>query len=150
TYTYGANTYVIRNGAIAYLTVALQAIPKAGPNAASAHHVVASETLAWAPGPAVLPAGSQVAVLAGDPAKPGLSVMRAKLPDGGRIAPHWHSPAEHVTVLQGTFRIGMGSPDGEASTPVGTGGFFVAPAKMVHSGRAVGETVVEVTGLGPF
>jgi len=151
TYLYGSNTYVIRNGRIAYLTVALQAIPKSNGDGHATHDVVAADKIAWTAGPAVLPTGTQVAVLAGDPAKPGLFVMRAKLPDGAHVAPHWHSSAEHVTVLQGTFRVGMGPIDDDAaSTAVRTGGFFVAPAKMVHYGRAEGETVLEVSGLGPF
>jgi quercetin dioxygenase-like cupin family protein len=31
-----------------------------------------------------------------------------KLPDGYRIAPHWHPQRENVTVITGTLKVGMG------------------------------------------
>lgn len=150
-YAYGSNTYVVRDGRIAYLTVALQAQPKTAADAQAAHTVVSAEQLAWSEAPPVLPKGVRLAVLSGNPAKPGLFVMRVQLPEGMRIAPHWHSSAEHVTVLPGVFRVGMGGRFDDASTtPVGIGGFFVAPPRMPHFARTDGDTVLEVTGLGPF
>jgi ketosteroid isomerase-like protein/uncharacterized RmlC-like cupin family protein len=150
-YANGSNTFVVRNGRIAYLTVALQAQPKTAADSHAAHTVVSAEQLAWSDAPPVLPKGVRLAVLSGDPGKPGLFVMRVQLPAGTRIAPHWHSSAEHVTVLKGVFRIGMGTRfDDVATTPVGLGGFFVAPPRMPHFARAEGDTVLEVTGLGPF
>ena len=46
----------------------------------------------WTPGPAILPAGIQGAVLYGDPTKEGLFSMRFKLPKGYRVAPHFQRP----------------------------------------------------------
>ena len=34
--------------------------------------------------------------------------VRLKMPAGYRIAPHWHPKRENVTVLSGTFKVGMG------------------------------------------
>jgi len=34
--------------------------------------------------------------------------MRLLLPDGFKIQPHWHPKVEHVTVISGTFNVGMG------------------------------------------
>ena len=49
-----------------------------------------SSSLKWVDGPPSLPPGAKVAVLEGDPSKPGPFVMRARLPDGYKIPPHTH------------------------------------------------------------
>ena len=64
--------------------------------------------LKWKPGPASLPKGAQIAVLEGDPNTEGMFVFRVKVPDGYRIPPHTHPKMERVTVIAGTFQIGMG------------------------------------------
>src|SRR5262245_2054331 len=64
--------------------------------------------LKWGPAPAVFPAGAKMAVLQGDPSKAGVYAVRLDMPDGYKIAPHFHPTDEHVTVISGTFLIGMG------------------------------------------
>src|SRR6266513_2196496 len=64
--------------------------------------------LKWQDGLASLPKGAQIAVLEGDPSKEGPFVFRVKLPDGYRVPPHTHPKTERVTVVSGTFNIGMG------------------------------------------
>ena len=54
----------------------------------STHVIVTPASLAWTDGPPSLPAGSKVAVMAGDPTKAGLFAMRLKLPADYRIPPH--------------------------------------------------------------
>jgi len=105
----------------------------------------------WKDGPASLPAGAKFAVLEGDPAKEGLFTMRLWLPDGFKISPHWHSKVEHVTVISGTFNIGMGEKFAQAATramPAGTFGFW--PPEMRHFAWAKGETVLQLHGTGPW
>lgn len=105
----------------------------------------------WQPGPPSLPKGSQFVVLEGDPAKEGPFVFRAKLPDGFRIPPHTHPKVERVTVISGTFHLGMGetfSEEGAVEMPAGTYGFW--PAGMKHFAWAEGETIVQVHGIGPW
>ena len=46
--------------------------------------------LKWKDGPPSLPPGAKIAVLEGDPAKPGPFVFRVKVPDGYKIPPHTH------------------------------------------------------------
>ena len=59
--------------------------------------------------PPVVDKGAQFAVLEGDPtASSGDYTIRLKMPDGFRIAPHWHPLRENVTVISGTFKVGMG------------------------------------------
>jgi hypothetical protein len=56
-----------------------------------------------------------------------------------------------VTVLDGTFVIGMGeTADRAKAKPIPAGGVGVAPAKMPHFAWADGPTVVQVHGAGPF
>ena len=90
-------------------------------------------------------------VVSGDPGKPGLFVVRLKLPAGYKINPHWHPTDEHVTVLSGTFALGMGEKfDQAAMTELPVGGYALLPAQMRHYAMAKGETTVQVHGQGPF
>src|SRR5688500_19091317 len=70
----------------------------------------------WKDGPASLPAGAKFAVLEGDPAREGFFTMRLMLPDGFKIQPHWHPKVEHVTVISGTFNVGMGDKFDQTAT----------------------------------
>ena len=49
--------------------------------------------------------------------------MRLWLPDGFKVAPHWHPKVEHITVISGTFNLGMGEKFDQAGgreMPAGT------------------------------
>src|SRR5262245_36206868 len=73
------------------------------------HVVVRPDEVKWGPAPPGLPAGAQVAVLVGDPGSKGTPyVLRAKLPAGYKVPPHWHSTDENVTVIHGALMIGKG------------------------------------------
>jgi hypothetical protein len=105
----------------------------------------------WTDGPASLPAGAKLAVLEGDPAKEGFFTMRLWLPDGFKVAPHWHPKVEHVTVISGTFNLGMGEKFNQAGAremTAGTFGFW--PAGMRHFAWAKGDTVIQLHGIGPW
>jgi quercetin dioxygenase-like cupin family protein len=105
----------------------------------------------WQDGPPSLPKGAKIAVLEGDPSKEGPFVFRVKAPDGYRIPPHTHPKTERVTVIAGTFNIGMGDKFNEKATrpmPTGTYGFW--EAGMKHFVWVKGETVVQFHGMGPW
>jgi hypothetical protein len=105
----------------------------------------------WQPGPSSLPPGAKLAVLEGDPAKDGPFTMRLMMPDGYRIPPHTHPKVEHVTVITGTFNLGMGEKFDQTASrelPVGTFGFW--PAGMKHFAWAKGETIIQLHGIGPW
>src|SRR5262245_989343 len=72
------------------------------------HVVVRADDVKWGPAPPSLPAGAQAAIIFGDPSKAAPYVLRAKLPDGYKVPPHWHPTDENVTVLKGTFMAGKG------------------------------------------
>jgi quercetin dioxygenase-like cupin family protein len=122
------------------------------PAAAQSGHVMAApESLAWGPGPASLPAGAQAAVLEGDPAKPGAFTLRIKMPDGYTIAPHWHPADEHVTVIQGTFVMGLGETIDRANGhALAAGAFAMMPTGTRHFAWTKGETIIQLHGTGPW
>src|SRR6266849_3194213 len=105
----------------------------------------------WQEAPASLPKGAMIAVLEGNPTKEGPFVMRVKMPDGYRVPPHTHPKTERVTVISGTFNIGMGDKFDEKATrimPAGSYGQW--PAGMKHFVWAKGETVLQFHGTGPW
>ena len=117
----------------------------------ASHQVFTPESVKWAAAPPGLPAGAQVAVLEGDPAKAGAFTMRAKLPDGFQIPPHWHPVDEHVTVLQGTFYVGMGEKfDQSAGNAMPAGSFAFMKQGVRHFAWTKGETIIQLHGVGPW
>ncbi len=113
--------------------------------------VAAQSELKWGPAPAVFPAGAKIAVLQGDPGGSAMFTVRLDFPDGYIIPPHFHPTDEHVTVIQGTFLVGMGDKaDFAAAKALPAGGFVTAGANMHHFARAKGHTVVQVSAIGPF
>jgi quercetin dioxygenase-like cupin family protein len=127
--------------------------PKSAPAAvaASGHKMVTPDQIKWGPAPDALPAGAQVSVLDGDPTKPGMFTIRAKFADGYVVPPHWHPTAEHVVVISGTLLMGTGDKaEPSAMHPLPAGSFSKIPAKVHHFVQAKGETVVHITGTGPF
>jgi hypothetical protein len=94
-----------------------------------------AETKTYLPGEGVwqdadgIPPGAKVAVLEGDPGKEVFYTMRVKFPDGlYKIAPHTHPVAGHLTVISGTFNMGMGEKfDQNVGQAMPPGPFFVCP-----------------------
>ena len=107
--------------------------------------------LAWGPAPPVFPAGAKIAVLQGDPSQAAFFTVRLELPDGYRVAPHFHPTDEYLTVISGTFLVGMGDSLAPArATTLEPGGFVTVGANMHHYAIARGRTVVQVQAMGPF
>jgi quercetin dioxygenase-like cupin family protein len=110
-----------------------------------------ADAVQWRQGPPSLPKGAMIAVLEGDPAKEGPFVLRVKMPDGYAIPPHTHPKVERITVVSGTFNVGMGDKvdrtKGQAMS-AGTYGYW--PAGMKHFVWAKGETVLQFHGSGPW
>ncbi|MEO8034168.1 MAG: cupin domain-containing protein [Acidobacteriota bacterium] len=105
----------------------------------------------WAAGPPTLPKGATMAVLEGDPRKEGIFTMRLKMPAGARIGPHWHPRQERVTVLSGEVRVGFGDTfDPAAMTRFTSGAFYVNPPLAHHFVTFPRETIIQITGEGPW
>jgi quercetin dioxygenase-like cupin family protein len=137
-------------GAVVLLTGAVASSQTATPTQPThaAHHVVSAKAINW--GAAPLP-GAQLVVLHGDPGKAGEFVIRIKLPSDAKVPPHWHPTDEHLTVISGTFLIGQGEKfDAAAVKPMVAGDYGFMPKEMRHFALTKGETIVQVSGMGPF
>jgi quercetin dioxygenase-like cupin family protein len=116
-----------------------------------AHHVVTPDTIQWQNNPPSLPPGAKMAVLDGDPTKPGFFTIRAIFPDGFHIPPHAHPNAERVTVLSGTLYLAHGDKfDESAAQALPAGSYSSMPAGMHHYAWAKGETTIQVSSMGPW
>jgi quercetin dioxygenase-like cupin family protein len=124
--------------------------PKPAP-AASGHKMVTPDQVKWGPAPPSLPPGAQLAVLDGDPGKTGFFTIRGKFPDGYVVPPHWHPTDEHVVVLSGTLMMGTGDKaEPSAMHALPSGSFSRIPKTVHHFVQAKGETIIQVSGMGPF
>jgi quercetin dioxygenase-like cupin family protein len=137
------------------LVVPLLAVTLAAPLALADAPPMAMLTpgdIKWGDVPPVFPKGAKMAVLYGDPSKPGeLFIVRLKMQAGYKIPAHWHPTDENVTVISGTFNMGMGDKLDAAKTKAfPAGSFAVAPAKMNHFAIAKQAAIVEVSAIGPF
>jgi quercetin dioxygenase-like cupin family protein len=127
------------------------AAPAVWAQTGAAPTIVPAPEIKWGPAPASLPPGAQAVVLYGDPAKEGLFTLRLKLPKGYHIPPHAHPKPEVVTVLSGTFRLGMGTAaDRGKAQPLKAGGFFALEPGVTHFAYADEETVVQLNSNGPW
>ena len=116
-----------------------------------AHKVIPADQVSWAAAPPSIPAGAQAAVLHGDPAKEGMFVMRLKMPSGYAIPPHTHPKPEIVTVISGTFNVGMGNAaDRGKAQALRAGSFFAFDPGLAHYAHVQEETVVQISSTGPW
>lgn len=96
--------------------------------------------------------GVKIAVIYGDPSKPGQYVIRAHFPPGVMSSPHFHGEDRHVTVIQGTWNAGKDdSWDPAATVPLKTGSYMFHPAGGVHYDGSAGAegAIVQIIGMGP-
>jgi ketosteroid isomerase-like protein/quercetin dioxygenase-like cupin family protein len=115
------------------------------------HAMVQASSLKWGEAPPGLPAGGRFTVVSGDPSGPGPFVLRAELPAGYRIGPHWHPTTENVTVLSGTITMNMGDKDDPATRhDIAAGGYASLPAEARHSFGTKTAAAIQVHGMGPF
>ena len=110
---------------------------------------ITAKDVKWGEAPPDLPKGAQIAVLMGNPMKAGPYTIRLKAPDGYKIPPHWHTQDETLTIIGGTLNLMMGDHMTNPHT-LDVGAFHFLPGKMHHGAQAKGETIVQVSGMGPF
>jgi len=116
-----------------------------------AHTFITPTDIKWGDAPPSLPKGAKLAVLYGDPGKAGPFVIRLMAPTGYKIAPHWHTQDEQLTVISGMLYIGLGDTfNKRAAHALPHGGFHALPGKEHHYAFANGRTIVQITGNGPF
>ncbi|HXH04768.1 MAG TPA: cupin domain-containing protein [Candidatus Competibacteraceae bacterium] len=127
-------------------TSALSAEP-----AAEGHISIVPSEIKWNDAPSIGP-GAKLAVLEGDLKQAAPFTFRVKLPPNFKIAPHTHPLLERVTVLSGTFHLGIGEkfdPDKARIYP--PGGVTMIPAGMpMFAYTTSEETIIQIHGTGPW
>ncbi|SRR6266851_6524305 len=115
---------------------------------ADAHKIVHFGDLKWTP----IMKGCDLAPVSGDPNAEGAPfVLRIRCADGTKLPAHWHPADEYLTVLKGSFLVGLGEAFDETKLQtMNVGNFTMMPKEMRHFGMCKGETIVQVHGAGPF
>ena len=88
----------------------------------------AAADLKWGGCPPGMPEGCEIAVLHGDPAKPGADIF-LKVPGGAAIPPHWHSSSERMTLVSGQLEVHY---KGAAPATLNPGNYAFGPARLPH------------------
>jgi carboxymethylenebutenolidase len=106
------------------------------------------QAIQWRP----VSGGVEMAVLSGDLNRPGSPfVVQVRHRDGVQVPPHWHSVDESITVLSGTWIMGLGDRfDLSAAREFPAGSFLIVPRNVPHFALCKGETIVQGHGTAPF
>jgi ChrR-like protein with cupin domain len=134
-----------------FLVLALSVVALLGVQPSYPQNVFTPDQVKFGPAPPFLPPGAQLAVLEGDPmASSGDYTIRLKMPDGYKVAPHWHPKRENVTVISGTLKVGMGDQfDASKMSSFAAGSFAYLDPSMHHFAGASGETIIQIHGMSP-
>jgi hypothetical protein len=94
---------------------------------------------------------NEVAVLYGDPSKPGLYVQLFKWLPGNMSRPHWHPNDRAITVIKGTWWVGTGDKfEPDSTVPIPVGSYVTHFGKEIHyDGAKDGEVWLLMSGEGP-
>jgi quercetin dioxygenase-like cupin family protein len=117
-------------------------------SADSGHGIVRSVDLKWN----AIIKGCDMAAVGSDPSVEGAPfTLRLRCTAGTVIPAHWHPTDENVTVLSGTFQVGMGDKyDATKLETMSTGNFVSMPKEMRHYARSKTASIVQVNAIGPF
>jgi len=126
-------------------------VPAWAADAPANTHMIDPDAIKWGDAPPSVPKGAKIAVLQGDPGKPGAYTMRLKLPANYKIAPHTHTQSENLTVMSGALYLGYGEKvDMPKAHALKAGGYHFLPGKTPHYAFTKTATTVQVSGEGPF
>jgi quercetin dioxygenase-like cupin family protein len=121
-----------------------------GPGGHGDHKMIAPSDLTWADVPS-LPPGAKIAVIEGPLNQAIPFTFRLKLPANYRIPAHQHPAVERLTVLSGTFHLGMGDKLDTAKTYALTAGSVaIMQPQTNHFAWTADETVLQLHGIGPW
>lgn len=106
-------------------------------------------TMEWKPDP--FDPNREVALLVGDPLKPGLYIVRARVGDAYELGLHLHpTEDENLAVISGALHISTGEPgSGEPEYVLPAGGFVLFPAGTPHRIWTTEATEIQMIGVGP-
>jgi uncharacterized RmlC-like cupin family protein len=133
------------------LALALRATSGAPAESEKAVIALAPQDVRWFT-PAYYTDGRQRAHLRGDSTKGGDWIDRVRIPGSSRVLAHTHPDEEVVTVIEGTWYLGIGERFDEAKlTAYPAGSFILVPADVPHFvGTKDGPVIVQASGRGVF
>jgi hypothetical protein len=111
---------------------------------------VTSADIKWSSLPS-MPKGAQIAVLQGNPGKPGLFTIRVKLPANYALPVHSHPDERTRTTISGTYYSAIGDKADSSKLiafPPGTVS-YVPPTVWQFAETRDEEVVFQITGIGP-
>src|SRR5262245_50253149 len=116
----------------------------------SEHRMITASDLKWEDVPS-LPPGAKIAVIEGPMNEAVPFTIRLKFPANYNIPAHWHPAVERVTVLSGTFNMGVGDKlDPQKTMPLGPGDMMIMQPQTNHFAWTKEEVVVQLNGTGPW
>lgn len=130
---------------------AAAATPAQAAATAGEHRAFLPGDFKWADPPPGMPKGAKMAVIHGDPSAPGIFAIRALLPAGYKVPPHFHPADENVTIISGELNVGMGDKWDETkghALPVGA--VAIMPIGAKHFAWTKVETVIQIHAMGPW
>jgi len=112
------------------------------------HGILKPADLKWTP----IMKGCDMASVSGNPDAEGAPfVIRLKCVADTVIPAHWHPTDENVTVLTGTFQVGMGDKyDATKLETMAPGSFATVPKEVHHFALSKTLSIVQVHAIGPF
>lgn len=114
------------------------------------HRMITPGDLKWND-VASLPPGAKIAVLEGRLNEAEPFTFRLKFPANYKIPAHWHPAVERVTVLSGTFYMGLGDKlDMQKSEALSPGSMMIMQPKTNHFAWTQEEVMVQLNGVGPW
>ncbi len=116
----------------------------------SGHKMISPNDLKWEDVPS-LPPGAKIAVIEGPISEAVPFTFRLKFPANYQIPAHWHPAVERVTVLSGTFNMGVGDKlDRQKSMSLSPGSMMILQPKTNHFAWNKEEVIVQLSGTGPW
>ena len=134
---------------IAVATVSgLKAVAQEKRDSGAGHAIVRPSDLKWTP----IIKGCELASVDGDMNAEGTPfVLRLRCAAGTKIPAHWHPTDERITVVKGTFQVGVGEKfDTAGLQTMNAGDFASMPKEMRHFALSKTATIVQVHAMGPF
>lgn len=93
----------------------------------------------------------QYAVMSGNPQQKGPFTIRLKLPKDYADIIHSHDQPRYDTIISGAYYAGWGDKiDRDNTQELAAGSFITCPAHVKHFGFTKDETVIQISGNGPW
>ena len=115
------------------------------------HISIAPSEIKWVDAPSI-GSGAKLAILEGDLKQAAPFTIRIKLPPNFKVPAHTHPVFERVTVLSGTFHLGISETFDRAKARAYPAGSvtMMPPGMPMFAYTTDEETVIQIHGTGPW